>query len=148
MKLLVAIALLMLLSSIALCQQRTEVLAKDSLQTEFGHIAEQWFAAYNGTDAKQLEPLYAEDAQYISGHVPGLVASGRDSLIANFQKGMNMGGHLDGLDVLSINKSCDLATILCRYNATNSGQKVSGRTLLVLKKINGLWLIVIHMTVV
>jgi hypothetical protein len=44
--------------------------------------------------------------------------------------------------------SCDLATLLCRYEASNSGQKAVGRTLLVVKKSNNKWLITLHMTVV
>jgi hypothetical protein len=34
------------------------------------------------------------------------------------------------------------------YEATNNGQKVSGRNLIVLRKLGGKWLIVSHMTVV
>jgi len=134
--------------SIAQQKEQSAVVYGDSSYSEYGQVAERWIEAYNGTDADQLIPLYSENAQYISGHVPGLVAGGRDRLIANFQKGMKMGGHLDGLEILSITHSCDLATVLCKYNANNDGQKVSGRTLLVLKKVEGNWLIVIHMTVV
>jgi len=76
------------------------------------------------------------------------VARGRDSVIANFHKGITAGGHIDSIDILSTNVSCDLATLVCKYQATNSGQKVVGRNLLVMKKIDGAWLIVTHMTVV
>jgi ketosteroid isomerase-like protein len=126
----------------------SDVASRDSANTGFGQIAERWLNGYNGSDAQALAPLYAEDAQYISGHVKGLVAQGREAVLSNFQRGMNMGGHLDGLEVLSINSSSDLATVLCKYFANNGGQKVSGRTLLILKKIHGKWLIVLHMTVV
>jgi len=111
-------------------------------------LAQEWRRIYNGTDAGRFSTLYAENAEYISGHVPGLVASGRDRIIANFQKGMDSGGHLDSVEVLSVNLSCELATLVCRYEATNSGQKVTGRNLLVVKRVNGRWLIVTHMTVV
>lgn len=111
-------------------------------------LAQEWRDIYNGTDAGRFEPLYAADAEYISGHVEGLVARGRERVIANFQRGMNLGGHLDSVEVLSVNISCDLATLVCRYQATNSGQTVTGRNLLVVKRINGQWLIVTHMTVV
>jgi hypothetical protein len=52
------------------------------------------------------------------------------------------------VEILSMNVSCDLATLLCRYQATNSGVTVTGRNLLILKKIDDQWLIIIHMTVV
>ena len=138
------------ITAISFAQQKGEasVVYQDSAYSQYGQVAERWLAAYNGTDANELTPLYTEDAQYISGHVSGLVADGRDRLVANFRKGMSMGGHLDGLEILSITHSCDLATVLCKYNANNSGQKVSGRTLLILKKIEDKWLIALHMTVI
>lgn len=104
--------------------------------------------AYNSGDAKNLMPLYAPDAQYISAHVAGLVAPDRDKLIANFQIGISGGGHIDTIEILSMNVSCDLATLLCRYRATNSGVSVTGRNLLVLRKENDTWIIILHMTVV
>jgi ketosteroid isomerase-like protein len=104
--------------------------------------------AYNSGDSATLEAMYAPDAEYISGHVKGLVAKGRARLIANFQNGIRMGGHIDSISVLSIHSDCDLATLLCEYEATNSGQKAIGRTLLVVKKTDKMWRIVLHMTVV
>jgi len=120
----------------------------DSSEAVFGRIAQEWLDAYNGTDAQMLAPLYTEDAVYISSHVAGLVAEGRDRVIENFQKGMATGGHLEDLKILSITHSCDVATVLCQYFANNSGERVSGRTLLVMKNVRGRWLIAIHMTVV
>lgn len=122
----------------------------DSLQlaNKFNELTEKWKDAYNSKNALELAPLYTTDAQYISSHVPGLVARGRDNLIAYFQNGINMGGHIDSLKILTINVSCELATLLCQYQATNSGQTVTGRNLVVLKKTDGRWLIIIHMTVV
>ena len=150
MKSIAYIMLVFCISVISFGQQKepTSEGYPDSAHIDYGQIAERWVAAYNGTDANELAPLYSEDAQYISGHVAGLVADGRDRLIANFREGMNMGGHLDRLEILSITHSCDLATVLCKYDANNNGQKVSGRTLLILKKINNRWLITLHMTVI
>lgn len=108
----------------------------------------QWKEAYNSKDSKNLIPLYSPDAQYISSHVSGLVAEGRSKLIDNFQNGMNMGGFIDHLEIIRMEISCNLATLLCKYQATNSGVTVTGRNLLILKKINNDWLIMLHMTVV
>jgi ketosteroid isomerase-like protein len=119
-----------------------------ALRHEFEMQTQKWMDAYNSKNAQNLVPLYTVDADYISGHVKGLEANGRDKLIANFQNGMDMGGHIDAVEILSMQLSCDLATLLCRYQATNSGVTVVGRNLLVLKKVDGIWLIVLHITVV
>jgi ketosteroid isomerase-like protein len=114
----------------------------------FKRQTETWKDAYNSGNAQNLVPLYTLDARYLSSHVSGLELIGRDQVITNFQNGMKIGGHIDNVEVLSMNFSSDLVTLLCRYQATNSGQTVIGRNLLVLKKVNGHWLIAIHMTVV
>jgi len=116
--------------------------------TAFQRQTEIWKSAYNSGNAQNLAPLYTDDARYLSSHVSGLELVGREKVIANFQNGMKMGGHIDSLEIISMNASLDLVTLLCRYQATNSGQTVIGRNLLVLKKVNGSWLIAIHMTVV
>jgi ketosteroid isomerase-like protein len=93
-------------------------------------------------------PLYTEDARYVSGHVEGLVAEGREAVIAYLQQGMTGGGHIDSIEILDAQVSCDLATLFCKYHATNSGVEAIGRNLLVMRNFNGRWLIVMHMTVV
>lgn len=119
-----------------------------NVSAEFQPKLEQWKNAYNSGDAQNLVPLYSEDAIYTSSHVTGLEVIGRDKLIANFQNGISGGGHIDEIEILRMEVSCDLASLFCRYQATNSGITVSGRNLLVLKKQNGKWVIVVHMTVV
>jgi ketosteroid isomerase-like protein len=132
----------------ALYGQSENDTSSQALLYEFQLNTEKWRIAYNSGNAQNLVPLYAFDADYISSHVAGLEAIGRDKLIANFQNGMNMGGHIDSVEILKMNVSCDMATLLCKYQATNSGVTVIGRNLLVMKKINGNWLIALHMTVV
>lgn len=120
----------------------------EQLFREFEQQTQQWKDAYNSGDAKNLIPLYALNASYISSHVQGLEANGREQLIDNFQKGLDMGGYLDSVEIMSMEVSCDMATLLCKYKANNNGSIAIGRNLLVLKKIKGKWLIVLHMTVV
>jgi ketosteroid isomerase-like protein len=120
----------------------------DLLKKEFSIQTSEWIRAYNSTDANNLIPLYSEDAIYISSHVNGLELDGRKNVISYFQNGINGGGHIDRIEILSMNFSCDIATLLCKYQATNSGVTVTGRNLLVMKKIDGKWLITVHMTVV
>jgi ketosteroid isomerase-like protein len=119
-----------------------------SLKAEFSYQTNEWIQAYNSKDANNLTTLYTEDAIYISSHVNGLELNGRNNVLSYFQNGINGGGRIDTIEILSFNFSNNLATLLCKYQATNSGVTVSGRNLLVMKKINGKWLIAVHMTVV
>jgi ketosteroid isomerase-like protein len=147
--------LIIMLLPVCVCAQRRSELPVtqnvDSLETLirfFQPQTEAWKDAYNSADGANLSALYTEDAVYCSSHVPALVAEGREKVIANFQRGMLMGGHIDAVQILSVQMSCDLVTLFCKYEATNRGQKVVGRNLLVLKRVNGTWLIAAHMTVV
>jgi ketosteroid isomerase-like protein len=148
MKSIIAGIVSFLIFSVSLAGQSMEKTDQKKLMQEFQSRTEEWRNAYNSKDAQNLIPLYSEDAQYISSHVNGLVAADRDKLIANIQNRMNMGGHIDSVEVLIMEVSCDLASLLCKYTATNSGVTVVGRNLLVMKKIRGTWLISLHMTVV
>jgi ketosteroid isomerase-like protein len=129
-------------------QAQTQISTTDKQFAAFQQNVEKWKDAYNSGDAQNLVPLYSEDAIYSSSHVPGLEAIGREKLIANFQKGISMGGHIDKVEILSANVSGEMASLYCLYQATNSGVTVTGRNLLVLRKVKGEWLIFSHMTVV
>ena len=122
--------------------------AGDSAATAFQKLADAWTAAYNSGDSTQLAEMYAPEARYVSGHVQGLVAEGREKVIANFRKGVRMGGHIDAVRVLSVECSCDLAALYCAYEATNSGQKARGRNILIVRREGERWRIILHMTVV
>ncbi len=138
----------LLFFSISILSQSCDNSKNQQLMKEFQLQTEKWKQAYNSLNAQNLITLYSEDAQYISSHVAGLVEYGRNDLITNFQNGMNMGGKIDLVEILRMDVSGNLATLLCKYQATNAGVTVIGRNLLVLKKIKGKWLITIHMTVV
>ena len=86
-----------------------------NLMSIFKAKALQWKDAYNSKDADNLVPLYTQDAQYISSHVAGLVADGRTKLIENFQNGMNLGGHIDSLEIIKMEFSSNLASLVCKY---------------------------------
>lgn len=135
-------------AAISLNAQSENEITYEMLFHDFQLSTEKWRLAYNSKDAQNLVPLYTDNADYISSHVEGLEANGRDKLIANFQNGMNMGGYIDSIEILKMNVSCDMATLLCKYQATNNGVTVIGRNLLVMKKIDGIWLIALHITVV
>jgi hypothetical protein len=52
------------------------------------------------------------------------------------------------VQVVRAETSCGLAYMICTYHATNSGVTVTGRNVLVLKKIDEEWLIVTHASIV
>lgn len=108
-------------------------------------VADDWQKAYNAKNAGAVAALYADDAYYVSAHV---VAQGRQQIQAYFQKGIDAGGHIDAIRVLKSGRSCDLAYTVGTYQATNSGQTVRGRNVVVLRKTAGKWLMVAHESVV
>lgn len=125
-------------------QEKTRV-AHDE---EFRRIACEWMDAYNSRDVERLSELYMEDAMYVSSHVPALIAHGREQVGANFKRGMDAGGHVDTIQILKADISGDISYLVCLYEATNSGVHVSGRNVIVSKKIKGKWLIAAHVSVV
>jgi ketosteroid isomerase-like protein len=108
-------------------------------------VAEEWRAAYNGRNAARVASLYTRDGYYVSAHV---VAHGRGEIQAYFQRGIDAGGHIDRIQILSSGRSGDLAYTVGTYEATNAGQKVRGRNVVVLRNVGGKWLMAAHETVV
>ena len=104
--------------------------------------------AYNRDDVAALAAMYADDAYYVSPHVPDLVIRGKEKIRENWKRGISGGGHIDTVEVLSGDLSCDLAYLVTRYQATNSGVTVNGRNVLIMKRIGGKWLITAHASVV
>jgi ketosteroid isomerase-like protein len=110
-------------------------------EQELRALAEAWRTAYNAKDAAALASLYAPDGYYVSSHV---VARGRAEIQAYFQRGIDGGGHIDSLELLASGQSGDLAYWVGTYQATNAGQKVRGRNIVVVRKVANEWLIVAH----
>lgn len=77
----------------------------NTVAEHFNKLAQIWMHVYNNNDSTTLAALYTPDAEYISSHVQGLVAHGRDRVIANFQRGIERGGHIDFISVLSVQLS-------------------------------------------
>lgn len=109
------------------------------------NVAEEWRAGYNAKDAAAVASLYAPDAYYVSAHV---VAHGRPEIQAYFQRGIDAGGNIDAIRILSSGQSGDLAYWVGTYEATNAGQKVRGRNVVALRKVRDKWLMVAHESVV
>jgi uncharacterized protein (TIGR02246 family) len=118
--------------------------AAGGIERALPEVAAEWKAAYNAKDAAAVATLYTPDAYYVSAHV---LAHGRQAIQAYFLKGIVGGGHIDELQLLSSGQSGELAYWVGTYEATNAGQKVQGRNVLVLRKVGGRWLIVAHESV-
>jgi hypothetical protein len=80
--------------------------------------------------------------------IPPVVASGWPDGQAYFQRGIDAGGHIDAIQILSGSRSSDLAYWVGTYEATNAGQRVRGRNVVVVRQVTDRWLIVAHESVV
>jgi uncharacterized protein (TIGR02246 family) len=108
-------------------------------------IPEDWIRFYNAGDAAKVAALYMEDGYYLSAHI---LAHGRQAIRAYWERGIKAGGHIDFIKPLTLYYAGDLAYCAGTYQATNAGVTVDGRILIVLRKINGKWLMAAHQTVV
>lgn len=108
-------------------------------------IMDDWMRSYNARDAAKVAALYMEDGYYLSAHI---LAHGRQAIQAYWERGIKGGGHIDFIKLLILHRSGDLAYCAGIYQATNAGVTVDGRILIVLRKVNGQWLIAAHETVV
>jgi uncharacterized protein (TIGR02246 family) len=108
-------------------------------------VSEDWVRFYNAGDAARVAALYTEDGYYLSAHI---LAHGKQAIEAYWERGIKAGGHMDFIKPLTVYYSRDLAYCAGTYQATNAGVTVDGRILIVLRKVNGKWLIAAHETVV
>jgi len=108
-------------------------------------ISEEWKDAYNSGNAARVASLYTEDGHYLSAHIR---AHGREAIRSYFQRGIDAGGHIDAIRVQEARSDGKLAYAIGTYEATNAGQRVDGRILVVLEKRGGDWLIAAHEVVV
>ncbi|HYW96457.1 MAG TPA: hypothetical protein VE870_12765 [Bacteroidales bacterium] len=122
--------------------------SRDKVLEEFTGMTAGWQHADNSNDTTKPLPYYSEDARYISSHMRGLELAGRDNALANFQNGINMGGQIDSFEILQMNDSEDLATLLCKYQVTIGRTTVIGKNLMVPKKSGSVWRNIMHMTVI
>jgi uncharacterized protein (TIGR02246 family) len=108
-------------------------------------VSDDWIRFYNAGNAAKVSALYTEDGYYLSAHI---LAHGRQAIQAYWERGIKAGGHLDYIKPLTIYFTGDLAYCAGTYQATNAGVTVDGRILIVLRKVNGQWLMAAHETVV
>lgn len=126
-------------------QQRSRA-TRDRIRID--QLANEWKDAYNSNDTAKLASLYTEDAEYVSPHVANLILRGRENIVMNFHRGRTSGGQIDTVVTLTTHIAQDIAYALCRYEATNNGQKVNGRNVIVFKKVKGKWCFAVHASIV
>lgn len=107
-------------------------------------IAERWKDAYNAGDPDKVASFYTEDATYLTQHFVTGIVHGRHAIRAYVKNGTDAKYKVDSLKVLSTHCSGDFAYTITRYESTNGTQKAFGVNLVVLRKINGKWMIVAH----
>lgn len=108
-------------------------------------ISQDWVRFYNAGEAGKVAALYTDDGYYLSAHI---LAHGRQAIEAYWERGIKAGGHLDFVKPLTLYFTGNLAYSAGTYQATNAGVTVDGRILIVLRKVNGKWLMAAHETVV
>ncbi len=81
----------------------------------------------------------------MSAHI---LAHGRPAIQAFWERGIKARGHIDYIKPLTTYYSGDLGYSAGTYQATNAGVTVDGRILIVLRKVDGKWLMAAHETVV
>jgi uncharacterized protein (TIGR02246 family) len=107
-------------------------------------IAVQWKNGYNSGDAAGVATLYAEDADYLTQHFITGIIHGRAAIQAYVQRGVDAHYRVVSIQIVSMACSGDMAYTVGRYESSNAGQKAMGVNLVVVRKINGRWLIVAH----
>ncbi len=108
-------------------------------------VSEDWIRFYNAGGAAKVAALYTDDGYYLSAHI---LAHGRQAIEAYWERGIRAGGHIDFIKPLTLYYTGDLAYCAGTYQATNAGVTVDGRILIVLRRVNGKWLMAAHETVV
>jgi hypothetical protein len=111
---------------------------------EMEKIRDTWVQEYNAGHADKVAALYAPEAVLM--RFDGSV-HGRESILAELQRSISGGTHGYSLNSLHCERSGDLGYDTGAYNVTLRDRVVEGNYLIVVKNINGEWLIVAHSSV-
>jgi uncharacterized protein (TIGR02246 family) len=107
-------------------------------------IPEEWMKSYNKGDAVAVANLYTKNAYYLTQHFVTGVLQGRTAIQMYVQRGVDAHYHIDTIEVLATGCDGNMAYVLDRYTATNTGDQVMGVNLVVLRRIQDRWRIVAH----
>lgn len=112
--------------------------------SEMQNLRNTWVQEFNAGHAAKVGALYAPEAVLM--RFDGSV-HGNDSILAELQRSMSAGTHGYSLNSLHCERSGDLGYDTGAYNVTLRDRVVEGNYLVVVKNIDGKWLIVAHSTV-
>jgi len=111
---------------------------------EMQKMRDTWVQEFNAGHADKVGALYAPEAVLMrwDGSVHG-----RDSILAEIERSIRGGTHGYVLNSLHCERSGDLGYDTGAYNVTLRDRVVEGNYLVVVKNLNGQWLIVAHSSV-
>jgi uncharacterized protein (TIGR02246 family) len=115
-----------------------------SVKNAIEKVAHDWKEGYNAEDPAAVAALYAEDATYLTQHFATGIVHGRRAIQAYVKVGTYAKYKIESLRVLASGCSRDFAYDITRYDSINAGQRGFGVNLVLLRKIEGKWLIVAH----
>ena len=142
--------LFMLLAvTVAAAQGKSATKPKDAedqqkFAQEMQKMRDTWVQEFNAGHADKVGALYAPEAVLMrwDGSVHG-----RDSILAEIERSIRGGTHGYVLNSLHCERSGDLGYDTGAYNVTLRDRVVEGNYLVVVKNLNGQWLIVAHSSV-
>jgi uncharacterized protein (TIGR02246 family) len=138
---------LLLLAPLAFGQsfpERRQQCGIPSVESAIQKIAQDWKEGYNSENPAAVAALYAEDATYLTQHFATGIVHGRRAIQAYVKVGTDAKYKIESLRVLASGCSRDFAYAITRYDSINAGQSGFGVNLVLLRKIEGKWLIVAH----
>ena len=116
----------------------------ETFATAIQRIRDTWVREFNAGHADKVAALYAPDAVLMRRN--GSVHS-RDSILAELQRSITNEAHDYTLVSLHAEASGDLGYETGAYNEDLRTHEAEGNYLMVLKRINGQWMIVAHSAV-
>ncbi len=133
---------LVLISALAWAQTKTR--EDQKFEAEMAKLRDTWVQQFNAGHADKVAALYAPEAVLM--RFDGSVHS-RDSIQAEIERSIAGGTHGYSVNSLHCERSGDLGYDTGAYNVTLRNRTVEGNYLVVVKNINGQWLIVAHSSV-
>lgn len=124
--------------------ERGKAEEQQKFETEMEKIRNTWVQEFNAGHADKVAALYAPDAVLM--RFDGSV-HGRESILAEIQRSVAAGTRGYSVNSLHSERSGDLGYDTGAYNVTLRDRVVEGNYLIVVKNINGQWLIVAHSSV-
>ena len=115
-----------------------------SVKTAIERIAQEWKEGYNSENPKAVAALYAGDATYLTQHFATGIVHGRRAIEAYIKVGTDAKYRIDSLRVLASGCSREFAYAITRYESTNGDKRAFSVNLVLIRKMEGKWLIVAH----